>query len=134
MTMHRQLSSIPLIDSAGVDQVGAQVVSCFDPLTRFLTIAYQLDVTAKTLVGTLTIKGGADPDASTHSALTTATAYNTVTGAAVASGVLTFATPFPDVGSSYGLIRISDPPPYVSVAYDYTTGGGTNRLRAKAVY
>lgn len=133
MTMHRQLSHIPLIDAASLDQTA--VVTCFDPLARYLTLAYRVDVTAKTLAGTITIKGGADPDPATHYTLTTATLASPAgTGAAYASGVVTFATPFPDIGTAYGMLRIADPPPYVSVVYDYATGGGTNRLRVKAVY
>lgn len=133
MTMHRQLSHIPLIDAVSADQKSV-VVSCFDPLTRFLTIAYRLDSSVATLAGTLTIRGGADPDPATHFALTSGlTAFNTISGAAApSSGVVAFTTVA--IGSAYGLLRIADPPPYVSVEYDYTSGGGTNRMRVKAVY
>jgi hypothetical protein len=132
MTMHRQLSHIALIDAVGVDQ-NSDVISCFDPLTRFLTIAYRLDSTVADLVGTLTIKGGAEPDAATHTALAGAAVFPAaLAGATLSNGVLTFATV--GTGSKYAMIRVSDPPPYVSLAYDYTSGGGTNRLRVKAVY
>lgn len=132
MTMHRQLSHIALIDAVSADQ-NSDVVTCFDPLTRFLTIAYRLDSTSADLVGTLTIKGGAEPDAATHTALTGAAVFPAaLAGATLSNGVLTFATVA--TGSKYAMIRVSDPPPYVSLAYDYTSGGGTNRLRVKAVY
>jgi hypothetical protein len=131
MTMHRQLSHIPLIDAVSADQKSV-VVSCFDPLTRLLTIAYRLDSSAATLSGTLTVRGGADSDPATHFALVGATAFNAVSGAALSNGVVTFSTVA--IGSAFGLLRIADPPPYVSVEYDYVSGGGTNRFRAKAVY
>lgn len=131
MTMHRQKSHIPLIDAASVDQTA--VVTCFDPLARFIDIAARLDSTVATLSGTLTASGGADPDPATHSPLVAATMFPAaLTGAALSNGVVTFSTV--GIGAKYLMMRIPDPPPYVSVAYDYTSGGGTNRLRVKAVY
>lgn len=131
----RQLSHIQLIDAISASQIGSQTIVCYDPVADFIVIAYRLDVTAKSLAGTLTIKGGAEPDPATHFPLTTAALVSPAgTGATLSAGVVTFATPFPDIGTAYAMLRVADPPPYVSVAYVYTTGGGTNRFRVKAVY
>ena len=128
----RQISHVPLLDAVSADQ-SSDSFTCFDPDTRLLTIAYRLDSTTADLAGTLTISGGAEPDPATHSPLVGAAVFPAaLSGATLSNGVVTFATV--GTGARYSMIRIADPPPYVSVAYDYTSGGGTNRLRVKAVY
>jgi hypothetical protein len=130
--MARQKSHVQLVDSVSLSAT-SKPVHCFDPQAQYVDVAYTLDVTAANLVGTLTLVGGAEPDAATMYPLTTAALLSpAVSGAAYASGVVTFSTVA--IGTARGLLRVVDPPPYVAAVYVYTSGGGTNRARVKAVY
>lgn len=128
-----------ILDCAGVTTTGKRLMVA--PDVQKLNLIFRLDVSANTLATSdITLKLGGDPESddpvSGAPALLAArvTANTSIPGTIVlgTNATWTFTNP---VGPTlkWGVLIVS-PPPVIIPVFTFGTGGGTVRVRVKAVY